>query len=174
MIVEAFSQDYVSLLLGDAPKGLRLADTPIAAFDVLRTLADLTSEVGEVFLPASWLIVHEGEIVGLCAITQPPETGSIDIGYGVAPSRQNRGIAGTAIGEIVAWAKADERVRALTAETTFENLASRRVLARNGFCEVGSHIDEDDGPVIRWRCPTGSPHDAAPRPDGGNRSAAAT
>ena len=164
MIVEASSHDYVSLLLGDAPRGLRLADTPIAAFDVLRMLADLTTQVGETFSPASWLIVHEGEIVGLCSITEPPEAGSIDIGYGVAPSRQNRGFAGRAIGEIVAWANADQRVRAITAETAFKNLASQRVLARNGFREVGRRIDEDDGPVICWRRPTGSPLDAAPRP----------
>ena len=99
-------------------------------------------------------MVENDEVVGLCSITRPPENGVIDIGYGVAASRQGRGSAGRAIGEIVAWAKNHAGVTAITADTSTTNVASQCVLQRNGFVRVGERIDKEDGPLICWRCPT--------------------
>lgn len=115
-------------------------------------LADVAARVRESFSPASWLIVDNAEVVGLCSITRPPTNGSVDIGYGVAPSRQNRGLAGQAIGEIVAWARNAPHVSAITAETSPANLPSQRVLHRNGFSKIGERHDDEDGLVICWRC----------------------
>ncbi|HVJ00848.1 MAG TPA: GNAT family protein [Sphingomonas sp.] len=151
MIVETVGEDYVSLLLGRAPRHFALADTPIAPPEVLQMLADLAARIGETFSLASWLIVEENEVVGLCSITRPPEEGVIDIGYGIAPSRQGRGIAGRAIGDVVAWARGHASVSAVTAETTLANIASQRVLLRNGFVRTGERIDAEDGPLICWR-----------------------
>ncbi len=154
MILETTKDDYARLILGQAPRNLRLPDTPIAPPVILEMLAGVADRVWQVFSPASWLIVENDEVVGLCSITRPPERGVIDIGYGVAPSRQGRGSAGRAIGEIVAWAKASADVTAITADTSTTNLASQRVLERNGFIRVGERIDKEDGPLICWRCPT--------------------
>jgi RimJ/RimL family protein N-acetyltransferase len=151
MIIETTSEDYASLLLGESPREYRLADSPIAPAEVFSMLADVAARVREKFSPASWLIVEGGEVVGLCSITRPPENGEIDIGYGISPSKQNRGIAGRAIGDVVAWAQSAEGVRAITAETAAENLPSQRVLRRNGFSEVGRRVDEEDGFLICWR-----------------------
>ena len=151
MIVETTCEDYASLLLGVAPRGFRLADTPIAPEAVLAMLAEVAATVGRRFSPASWLIVDGNEVVGLCSVTRPPDGGIIDIGYGIAPSRQNRGIAGRAIGDIVTWASGTAQVRAITAETAVANLPSQRVLLRNGFISVGERIDDEDGPLICWR-----------------------
>lgn len=117
-------------------------------------LAGVAARVWAVSSPASWLIVENNEVVGLCSITRPPEQGVLDIGYGVASSRQGRGSAGRAIGEIVAWAKGSADVTAITADTSTTNLASQRVLERNGFVRMGERIDKEDGPLICWRCPT--------------------
>jgi len=154
MIVETTREDHASLCLGRAPRQFDNADSPIAPVEVLQMLADLAERVRESFSPAAWLIVEDNEVVGLCSVKAPPSGGVIDIGYGVAPTRQNRGIAGRAVGEIVAWARKVPQLRAITAETTPANLASRRVLERNGFMQVGERVDEEDGPVICWRCPT--------------------
>lgn len=154
MILEATGEDYASLLLGRGPRNLALPDTPIAPPDVLQMLADLDARIGATFTPASWLIVEQGELVGLCAVKQPPDRGIVDIGYGIAPSRQGRGFAGRAVGEIVAWARGRPDVLAVTAETIPAGFASQRLLLRNGFERVGERIDEEDGPVICWRCPT--------------------
>lgn len=154
MIVETTREDHASLCLGRAPRQFENADSPIAPVEVLQMLADLAERVRESFSPAAWLIVEDNEIVGLCSVKAPPSGGVIDIGYGIAPTRQNRGIAGRAVGDIVAWARKVPQLRAITAETTPTNLASHRVLERNGFMQVGERVDEEDGPVICWQCRT--------------------
>lgn len=151
MIIEMTREDYASLLLGRGPRSFALADTPIAPVEILQMLADLDARVGETFSPASWLIVENHEVVGLCSIVRPPEEGEIAIGYGIAPSRQGRGIAGRAVSEIVAWAHSIARIRAITAETGVANIASQRVLIRNGFTPVGTRLDDEDGPLLCWR-----------------------
>lgn len=153
MIVETTSEDYVSLLRGNAPRSFALADTPIAPAPVLQMLAEVAASVRQTFSPTSWLIVNAGEVVGLCSVTRPPKHGVIDIGYGIAPSRQGRGFAGNAVSEIVAWARTMPGVVTLTAETSTGNEPSQRVLARNGFIQVGERVDDEDGPLICWRCP---------------------
>jgi RimJ/RimL family protein N-acetyltransferase len=154
MILEIHEDDYARLLLGQAPRDLRMADTPIAPPEVLAMLVDLARRVEVDFSPAAWLIVETGELVGLCSITKPPRNGVVEIGYGVAPSRQGRGSAGRAIAEIERWARTDPRVEALSAETSTTNLASQAVLTRNGFLPVGERVDDEDGALIVWRCST--------------------
>jgi len=161
MIVETNREDYVALCLGRAPRRFDNADTPIAPVEVLEMLAGVAAQVWETFSPASWLIVEADQVVGLCSVTRPPTGGVIDIGYGVAPSRRDAGVAGRAIGDIAAWAKASPAVSAITADTSPDNIASQRVLQRNGFVAVGERIDEEDGPVICWRLVTAS---TAPMP----------
>lgn len=154
MIVETTAEDYAALAEGRAPRDFELADTPIGPPGVIEMLAEVAAEVRQTFSPASWLIVDQNEVVGLCSITRPPKDGMIDIGYGIAPSRQARGIAGRAIGEIIAWAEREPGIQAITAETSIVNLPSERVLVRNGFLRVGEREDEQDGPLHCWRRPT--------------------
>jgi RimJ/RimL family protein N-acetyltransferase len=151
MIIETTAEDYSDLIAGRAPRGLRLADSPIADQAILHMLADVAARVSAGFTPAAWLIVEDDEVAGLCSITRPPTERLIDIGYGVAPTRQDRGIAGRAIGALLDWARADPRIDLVTAETATANLASQRVLERNGFVPYGERVDEEDGPLIRWR-----------------------
>jgi len=152
MIIETTAEDYASLLRGRAPRSFELADTPIAPAPVLQMLAEVAATVRPAFAPASWLIIEADEVVGLCSVTRPPSNGVIDIGYGIAPSRQGRGFARQAIAEIVEWARQTPGVTALTAETSTSNEPSQRVLARNGFIQVGARIDDEDGQLICWRC----------------------
>ncbi|MBU3078507.1 GNAT family N-acetyltransferase [Sphingomonas quercus] len=155
MILEMTGEDFTSLLLGRAPRELTLTATTIAPPEVLAMLADLAARVSEQFSPAAWLIVEDHMLVGLCSVTRPPQDGVIDIGYGIAPSHRGRGIASRAVGAIAAWATDDRRVAAITAETSTANFASQAVLTRNGFVAVGNRLDEEDGPLICWRRPTG-------------------
>ena len=153
MIVETTVEDYASLVRGSAPRSFKLADTPIAPAPVVQMLAEVAALVRGTFEPASWLIIEGDEVVGLCSVTRPPKDGAIDIGYGIAPSRQGRGFAGQAIAEIVEWARRSPGVTAVTAETNIHNEPSQRVLARNGFVQVGERVDDEDGELICWRCP---------------------
>ena len=148
MIIETQATDFAALIEMRAPRGLVLADTPVAPVAVLQMLALLDAQIRQSFAPSSWLIVDGLEIVGLCSITSISAQGSIDIGYGIAPSRQGRGMASAAV---VDWARSAPAVTAITADTATDNVASQRVLSRNGFIRIGERIDDEDGALICWR-----------------------
>ena len=114
-------------------------------------LAVIAARIEAQFTPAAWLMVENGEVVGLCSIKALAPDGSIDIGYGVAPTRRRRGAAMRAIGEFVAWARGDSRVSQLTAETLPEPGPSPKILLANGFVQIGERIDPEDGRVWCWR-----------------------
>lgn len=154
MIFETTKDDYACLINGAAPRHFTLADTPVSSPPILEMLAGVAARVWAEFSPASWLIVENDEVVGLCSITRPPKDGVIDIGYGIAPSRMGRGYATRAVGDIVTWANQHDGVIAITAETSTTNPASQRVLQANGFVRTGERIDDEDGPLICWRCQT--------------------
>jgi RimJ/RimL family protein N-acetyltransferase len=152
MIVEATASDFASLLRDEAPRNFRLdPDSAIAPPEVLRMLEKLASRIRPDFAPSAWMMVEDGVVVGLCSVTRIPAVGEIHIGYGVAPSRQGRGVAQRAIRDILAWAKLDPRVLVVSAETNVDNKPSQAVLRHNGFIEVGQRFDPEDGQLICWR-----------------------
>ena len=153
MLIEADNDAFAALLRGEAPAPYRLCDSPVAPSEVLAMLSELADRIRAVFSPAAWMIVEDGEIVGLISPTQPLNAAdrSLRIGYGIAPTRQARGVATRAVADLAAWARQDPRVLALTAETSVDNPASQTVLARNGFERVGEREDSEDGPLIVWR-----------------------
>lgn len=155
MIIETTERDFAALLAGAAPTGLRLVpDSAIAENDVLQMLADLARAIRPQFSPSAWMIVEEGEIVGLCSVVRIVDGGEVHIGYGVAPTRQGAGVATRAIADLLALARIDARISAVSAETSVANIASQRALERNGFQRVGERVDADDGPVVCWRAIT--------------------
>lgn len=151
MIVIATGEHYTSLLRARAPEPYGLAGSAIAPPEILMMLAEVSAQIERDFSPASWLIVEQGAVVGLCSIKRVPENGVVEIGYGIAPCCWNRGIATRGVGEIVAWALADHRVHALIAETLPGSGASQQVLSRNGFVPTGERFDAEDGLVVGWR-----------------------
>ena len=95
------------------------------------------------------LIVEGTEVVGLGGFTGPPTDGEVEIGYSVAPSRQGRGVATTAVG---LWLDRATRggVRRVRAHTLPQETASGSVLRRHGFVRDGEVTDPDEGTVWRW------------------------
>ncbi|PHY18167.1 GNAT family N-acetyltransferase [Caulobacter sp. BP25] len=156
MLIEAGPAAFAALMRGEAPAPYRLCDSPLTPPEVLAMLARLAEQIGFTFRPSAWMIVENDEIVGLISPTQTLDAAerSLRIGYGVAPSRQGAGVATRAVGDLAVWARTDDRVRALTAETAVDNLASQKALARNGFMVVGAREDAEDGPLICWRLET--------------------
>jgi RimJ/RimL family protein N-acetyltransferase len=151
MLIEATDAHFAALIAGESPDGLAVAEGGVETPEVLAMLRGLTAEVGESFQPNAWLIVEDGEVVGLTSLVRTPYVGdTVMIGYGVAASRRRRGIATRAVGEVLAWARGDHRVTTVTAETSIHNAASRRVLEANGFAKSGEREDEEDGPLFCW------------------------
>lgn len=92
-----------------------------------------------------------GEVIGSAGFKGPPDAGEmVEVAYGIAPGWQAKGCATAALGKLIEFASADNRVRVLRAHTLPENNASGRVLVKNGFTKLGEVIDPDDGRVWRW------------------------
>ncbi|MGH6909073.1 MAG: GNAT family N-acetyltransferase [Phenylobacterium sp.] len=156
MIVEALDESFAALLEGTPPDGLTLPDGPIETTAVLEMLRGLAGRVGATFRPSAWLIVEDDEVVGLCSVMSLKPGGEIEIGYGVAACRRDRGIATRAVAAVLDWARQDPRVSGIRADTATDNTPSQRVLERNGFQQVGQRVDPQDGQLICWRRSTES------------------
>jgi len=150
MIQEALDADFEAILFGRAPEGLRLPGAPLAEPDILTMLRELANNIRPSFAPASWLIVSDGEPVGLCSLVKVPTDGAIDIGYGIAEPYRCKGHASKAVADVLLWARADDRVKTCKAETSVNNISSQRALQANGFIRTGTRMDAEDGEMICW------------------------
>lgn len=128
-------------LLGDGeatrPHGVAPDLAPKAVLHIIRTQ------------PSNWLVVSDEEIVGIISL-KVDRSEQVEIGYGVSSSRTGRGFASAAVGALLPMLKR-RGVPVVIAETTFDNVASQRVLQRNGFAAVGERIDDEDGVLIVWK-----------------------
>lgn len=96
---------------------------------------------------ASWLILVNDVVSGTVGFKGEPHGQWLEVGYGVVPSQQRRGVATTALAKLLAMVEGrDLRVRA---ETEPSNKASQTVLRRLGFQDVGRR-DDEEGPLIVW------------------------
>jgi RimJ/RimL family protein N-acetyltransferase len=96
-----------------------------------------------------WLIAWDGQVVGMLGCKGAPAGGVVEIGYGLAPSAQGRGLATEAVRALVE-ALAGAGVGTVAAETLVDNHASRRVLEKAGFTATGRR-PSDEGELIIWR-----------------------
>lgn len=95
----------------------------------------------------AWLVVAAGCVVGELGTKGPPDdSGSVEIGYGLAGSHRGRGLGTAAVGLLVEALRTDPAVRAVEAEVARPNTASHRLLTRLGFTEV-----EAAGADVRYR-----------------------
>ena len=97
----------------------------------------------------AWLVVADGEAVGMISFTRPHDGKRPEIGYGIAGSRQNRGHATQAVTALLPIVHA-RGFDGLTAETGVDNRASQLVLERNGFTRTGARTDPEDGDLYLW------------------------
>lgn len=91
-----------------------------------------------------------GNIVGeIGAKSTPNHVGEVEVGYGVARSQRGRNLASESLALFIAFAFANPKVTAVTAETLKDNLPSIRVLEKTGFSTWGEK-DSEDGPLLLW------------------------
>ncbi|QJW88548.1 GNAT family N-acetyltransferase [Spirosoma taeanense] len=73
-------------------------------------------------------IVAEAKFKG-----EPDETGTVEIGYGTYPAFQRQGYMSEMVGGMMNWVAQQPNVRRIVADTDVENVASQKVLSKNGF-----------------------------------------
>jgi len=93
--------------------------------------------------------VDEWEVVGGAGFHSPPHDGVVEIGYGIAESRQGRGIATDAVSQLIDLARRAGDAHRIVATTALDNIASQRVLAKAGFTR-GEDRSSDEGPEQYW------------------------
>lgn len=118
-----------------------------------RALKLLAQGVAEVWA-CSYLIVRQTDrrIVGGCGFKVALLGGRTEIGYGVSPAAQGQGAATEAVRQLLGIAFS-AGANEVVAEIIPQNHASRRVLQKAGFTELGSRIDQEGEFVIRWSVP---------------------
>lgn len=102
-------------------------------------IRDIESGAARV-LPTVWLVVRraDGRIVGDLGTHGPPDSeGCVEIGYSLAPSARGKGTGTAAVAALVERLAAVPGIRRLTAVTSAQNTASRRLLERRGFQLTG-------------------------------------
>jgi len=139
-LVVAHESDFL-WMLGDAEptRALRLAPGGVAAPQTLRIVQAMTRRLFEAGCDASWLMIDDDEIVGLCSFRRPPLDGRVEIGYGVAGARTGRGFATQAVKAMLALGPRhgvttfdDERQRRFAAGSRAIGVRSDRRAGRSG------------------------------------------
>ena len=92
---------------------------------------------------AIWMIeLKDGTHIGELCFKGVDESGSAEIGYGIAEEYQNCGYASEAVNAAVDWALKQDKICCVTAEVETENTASVRVLEKSGFEPTGETGEE--------------------------------
>ena len=93
------------------------------------------------------ILKSENCMVGeLCMMGEPNAAGEVEIGYGTYPEYQGRGLMTEFIQGMRAWFANQPNVKSILASTEKTNIASRRVLEKNQFFQVG-----EDNDLLHWK-----------------------
>jgi RimJ/RimL family protein N-acetyltransferase len=84
--------------------------------------------------------LSDGLAVGGIGFKGQPDDGSVEIGYGLAPSARGDGYAAEAVSALLTVA-AENGVAKVIADTTPDNIASQRTLTRAGFLLVSTDAE---------------------------------
>jgi RimJ/RimL family protein N-acetyltransferase len=80
------------------------------------------------------IIDDDGRVAGECGTKAPPDDdGMVEIGYGLAPRSRGQGLGTAAVAALVELLRADPSVRRIEAEVHAHNIASQRVIERQGL-----------------------------------------
>lgn len=84
--------------------------------------------------------------VGLAGFHGPPDdAGMVEVGYRVDPEHRRKGYARRSLETLLAVAQRHPDVRVVRATISPDNAASRALIERYGFVEVGEQWDDEDG-----------------------------
>jgi RimJ/RimL family protein N-acetyltransferase len=90
-----------------------------------------------------------GRLVGGCELRVQPD-GSGNVSYWTASSERRRGYATRALALLLGYARSIGVTR-LESHVAPDNLGSRRVSEKNGFCPAGTFTGEDGITMIRYQ-----------------------
>ncbi|GAQ19775.1 GNAT family acetyltransferase [Oceanobacillus picturae] len=96
-----------------------------------------------------WLVINREDynIIGDIGFKGKPNLeNTVEVGYGIIPSAQNKGYATEAVREIIKWAFSFENVKKIVAECQNDNLSSVRVLEK-----LQMERTEPEKNMLKWQ-----------------------
>ncbi|MFS0673580.1 GNAT family N-acetyltransferase [Ornithinibacillus sp. 179-J 7C1 HS] len=96
-----------------------------------------------------WLVIDKqsNKIIGDIGFKGKPDLHkSVEVGYGITPSEQNKGIATEALRCIINWAFTSNMVNKITAECLVDNTPSIKVLEKLNMKKI-----QTDNNMIYWQ-----------------------
>lgn len=117
------------------PPGQRDVTEPLRSILLTFTIPRLADRRLNPLFHTLWVAVDRqtGQIVADAKFKGEPDNGAVEIGYGTYPAFGRQGYMTEIVGGLVRWAGAQPGVRRVEAETAVENVASQKVLEKNGF-----------------------------------------
>ena len=109
-----------------------------------------------------YLIIHlaDAALVGVCGYKGPPDDdGVVEIGYGIAPVYQGKGLGKEIVAALKAHALVQPGVSMIRAHTLPQPGPSAAILGMGGFSFAGDYNDPDDGHVWRWELKPQTAHE---------------
>jgi RimJ/RimL family protein N-acetyltransferase len=89
----------------------------------------------------------DGVAIGTIGFYGPPDSdGGVVIGYGLVPGARGSGLATEAVRTLTEFCRSHPGVRAISADTEKDNIASQRVLYKNDFT-----FEREDGKLFYYR-----------------------
>ncbi len=130
------------------PRYLRLYEwadrTPDEVRAFVQMFIDQQSQQPRTRFQLAVTLRQTGELIGNCGIRRDtPTSHEAEIGYELAPDQWGRGYASEAVAEIVRFGLAEMGVHRITAWLVADNVASARVLEKNGFQLEGRLRDKE-------------------------------
>ncbi|MEH7336918.1 GNAT family N-acetyltransferase [Neobacillus drentensis] len=87
-----------------------------------------------------WLVIKKenNTIIGDIGFKGKPNSeNTVEVGYGIIPSAQNKGYATEAVNEIINWAFKNDNVDKVVAECLHDNFSSIKVLEKLNMNQIG-------------------------------------
>ncbi|GIN41358.1 GNAT family N-acetyltransferase [Heyndrickxia oleronia] len=95
-----------------------------------------------------WLVIikENNTIIGDIGFKGKPNSeNTVEVGYGIIPSAQNKGYATEAVKEIINWAFTNDDVDRVVAECLHDNIPSIKVLEKLNMNKIGTVND-----MLKW------------------------
>ena len=107
------------------------------AYDEMLSGCEANPEQRIWYAPWKISLKKEDTYIGDIGFKGLQENHAVEIGYGILKEYEGQGFATEAVKALTEWAFANEEVYFVEAETAPENMASQKVLEKNGFSADG-------------------------------------
>src|SRR5215218_8988068 len=135
-----------AILAGERPANVRVADDYPTEFSAGMAQAVRTEDQFHYFVHR----LEDDVVVGEIGAALVDDEGTVEIGYAIVESQQNRGYATAAVEALVAKLRDAFEVRRFVAHAPLERPESGRVVEKAGFSTVREMDDADEaGNVVR-------------------------